>query len=240
MKIPKYFLIYTFLYYAIGFEPVFCQDPVKGPKKLYPVLFHYAQKLYDKYDDINPDRKVVLEEIANYIIGSLQFNGKADILFIGTNNATRSILSDIWAHAASYYYRVEHVNIYSGGLSPTQVSTNALMVLERSGFIIYKTTGNTDPSYEVKYTFNIPPLIIKSKKYSAEENPDFKFGAVVVCPNADINLPVIKGNNFRTSLHYFDPGAYGDTAESLNEFNKTNDEIALEMFYLFYKLKNVN
>jgi arsenate reductase len=229
------FLIFFILLIHAGY--CFSQTK-KGPNKLYPILFNYARNLYNEYDKIPQERKVILEEIANYIIGSIQFEGSSDILIVGSNNSTRSIMVEAWANAAAYYYGIKNVHIYSGGIKPSHVATNAVIALEKAGFIIYKIGNDKNPSYEIKYSYNIPPVIVKSKKIDAKTNPDFKFGSVVVCANADINLPVIKGNNFRTSLHYYDPVAQEQSKEAIDQYTERSREIAIEMFYLFYKLKN--
>lgn len=147
-------------------------------------------------------------------------------------------MAEAWANAAAHYYKIEDVSIYSGGINPSKVATNAIIALEKAGFIIYKTGTDNNPSYEIKYSYNIPPVVVRSKKYNDKFNPDHQFGSVVVCSNADINIPVIKGNNFRTSLHYFDPKSYDQSSDALSYYTERSREIALEMFYLFYRLKN--
>lgn len=232
ISIFLYFIFVILLAY-----PVFAQKP-KGPNKLYPILFNYARNLYDEYSNIPMERRYILDEIANYIIGSNQFEGRSSLLIIGTNNATRSILVESWANAAAYYYGISNVHIYSGGINTSKISTNAIIALEKAGFIIYKTDDPQNLTYELKYSYNIPPVILKSKKYNDKSNPESLYGAVFVCPNADINLPVLKGNNFRTSLHYFDPSAYDMAGDALDQYLLRSKEIATEMFYLFNRLKN--
>jgi len=210
----------------------------KGPNKLYPILFNYSRNLYSEYVNIPGERRVILEEIANYIIGSLQFEKESEILFLETNNSTRSIMAEAWASAAAYYYGIDNVKVYSGGISSSQISTDAIVSLEKAGFIIYKTSEKQNPTYEIKYSYNVTPVIVTSKKYNSKSNPDLNFGSVFLCSNADINLPVVKGNNFRTSLYYFDPTAYNDSPEAPEKYIERCHEIAIEMFYLFYTLKN--
>ncbi len=242
MPEKTYFLFLVFMLAVLNYQ-TFSQereDPRErnGPNKLYPILFNYARNLYQEYDHIPQERKYILKEIANYLIGSVQFEGKAELLLIGSNNATRSIMAEAWANAASHYYGTKRVNIYSGGLKNDTISKFGIMALEKAGFIAYKTSDSPDATYELKYTFNEDPLILNSKKISNKEIPDFKFGAVVICANADINLPVVKGNNFRTSLYYFDPAAYEESPDVLDVYLERSREIAVEMFYLFYLIKN--
>jgi hypothetical protein len=204
---------------------------METPNKLYPILFNYARDLYPEYSDIPFERKVILEEIANYIIRAKQLDTIGKVIFIETDHS-------IWAVAAIHYYGIENVHIYSGGITSSSISKNAIIALEKAGFIIYKVKGSNNPEYEIKYSYNITPIRLKSIKYDEKSNPVADFGSVILCSNADINLSVVKGNNFRTSLHYFDPTGYDETPEALDLYLERSNEIATEMFYLFYVLKN--
>ena len=92
--------------------------------------------------------------------------------------------------------------------------------------------------YEIKYSYNIPPVIARSKKYDDKASPSGGYGVVFVCPSADANLQFPKGSNFRTSLHYFDPVAYDQSEDALDHYLTRSREIAVEMFYIFYRIKN--
>ena len=208
------------------------------PGTLYPILFNYAKNLYPEYKKIPEERRRVLEEIADYIYGAIQIDKEARIILIGSNNATRSILAEAWASAAAQYYNVRNIRLYSGGTDISHVAPFALKALEKAGFIVYRITDTDNPHYEIKYTYNINPLIVFSKKFNDRNLPQLNYGAVFVCPNADINVPFLKGMNFRTSLHYFDPGAYDNTPEQLDKYIERSHEIASEMFYVFYCIKN--
>ena len=232
----KRFPIYIFLFLCILQGQA---QELNRPKKLYPILFNNARDLFPEYQSIPFERRAVLEEIANYILGSIQFDGKATILLLGSNNSTRTILAEAWANAAAHYYGITKVSISSGGVTKKEVSKYGIMALEKAGFIIYRRTHMGMEQYEIKYTYNEKPLVVFSKLYNHKDNPDLNFGSVILCPNADINLPVVKGNNFRTSLHYFDPIAYEDDPDVLEKYLERSHEIALEMFYLFYKLKSI-
>lgn len=236
-------MIYTvrsiaIIFFISCFTPLTFGQEQNGPNKLYPILFNYSRDLYPEYINIPGERRVILEEIANYIIGSLQFEKESEILFLETDNSTRTIMAEAWATAASFYYGINHVKIYSGGINSSKISTNTIVALEKAGFIIYKTSEKQNPTYEIKYSYNVPPVIVTSKKYNNKLNPDIRYGSVFLCSNADINLPVVKGNNFRTSLHYFDPTAYNNSPEAPEKYMDRCHEIAIEMFYLFYVLKN--
>lgn len=233
MKLKLIFLIVFFPVYSYGQKNM-------GPNELYPILFNYARDLYDDYSKIPFERKMVLEEIANYISGSKQIQNMCQILFVETDHSARSVLTQVWATTAAYYYGIDQVKFYSGGITQSSISRNAILAMEKAGFIIYKITDSVNPEYEIKFTFNHPSIRIKSIKYNDKSNPSTDFGSVIVCSNADVNLPVVKGNNFRTSLHYHDPAGYDKLQEAMEKYLEKNQDIATEMFYLFYLIKNSN
>jgi arsenate reductase (thioredoxin) len=234
IKVFSYNLLLSILLFFLPVQ-IFAQA---APGTLYPILFNYAKNLYPQYKKIPEERRRVLEEIADYIYGAIQIDKEASILLIGSNNSTRSILAEAWANAAARYYNVKNVRLYSGGTQTTHVSPFALKALEKAGFIIYKVTEDNNPRYEIKYTYNTDPLIVFSKDYNDKDLPHLNYGAIFVCPNADINVPFLKGMNFRTSLHYFDPGAYDNTPSQMDKYLERSHEIATEIFYIFYCVKN--
>ena len=230
---------YLFCYFLIALIicPSIDVNAQKGLNRLYPILHNYARNLYPDYNSIPEERKRIIEELASYIRGNIQTGVKTELLFVGTNNSTRSQFAYVWAITAAYYYGVKNLSFFSGGTSPSPIDMHTLLALEDAGFIAYKLNQNGETSYEIKYTYNLEPIRIWSKKYNEKGQPTINFASIVVCANADINLPVIKGTNFRTSLHYFDPKAYQNTAEVMDQYKEKCRNVALEMFYLFYLLK---
>jgi hypothetical protein len=236
IKVRIFFIGFLILFIFLNHPtPVKAQEE---PGKLYPVLHNYSRNLYAEYSKIPEERKRTLEEIANYLYGALTIDKTASIIFIGTNNSTRSIMAQVWAEAAAYYYKISNCQIYSGGTTTTGITQPAILSLEKAGFIAYKVTDGPNPRYEIKYTYNLKPIMVYSRKYNDRNYNLFYYGAVLVCPNADLNLPYERGMNFRTSLYYYDPSAYQGTREEMEMYDLRCREIAREMFYLFYCVKN--
>lgn len=231
----RFFIPFLFIFLIEHGCMLMAQD---APGALYPILFNYAKNLYPEYRKIPEERRRVLENIADYIFGAVQIDKNATILFIGTNNATRSIMVEAWAHAAAQYYHIEDVHIYSGGTQVTQVSPFSIKALEDAGFIVYKISDNDNPRFAIKYSYNLKPVILFSKKFDNRDMPRLNYGAIFVCPNADLNVPFLKGMNFRSSMHFFDPSAYDNTPGQLEKYKERCHEIAVEVFYIFYCIKN--
>ena len=210
------------------------------PRPLYPILHEYCKELYPDYETISEDRRFRLEAVADYIKEKKEGGEVPEVLFVGTNQSTRSIMTQAWAYAAAYYYGVDGVEFYSGGLRDDPIPANTITALERAGFIVYKVNEGGKSFYQIKYSYNLKPVVIYPKKIDDRLNPPANFMAVIVCQNAAQNLPVVKGTYNRLELTFNDPLGYEGLDESKEEYDKTCRQIALEMFYLFSKLKHMD
>lgn len=209
------------------------------PRELYPILFEYARDLYPDYKKIPEDRRYYLEAVAEYIREKKALGRPAALLFIGTNQSTRSIMAQVWAQAAAYYYGFDDAEYFSGGINDGPISVNAIKALERAGFIVYKIKEGGRIYYQVKYSYNLKPIVIFPKKVDDRPNPVSNFMAVMVCPNAAQNIPFVKGTRSRIEILYNDPLGFDGSEEEVQRYDEVNRQIALEMFYLFSKLKHV-
>lgn len=209
------------------------------PRELYPILFEYARDLYPDYKRIPEDRRYYLEAVAEYIREKKALSSPAALLFIGTNQSTRSIMAQVWARAAAHYYGFDDAEYFSGGINEGPISVNTIKSLERAGFIIYKIKEGGKIYYQVKYSYNLKPLLIYPKKVDDRPNPISNFMAVMVCPNAAQNMPFVKGTRSRIEIFYNDPLGFDGSEEEVQRYDEVNRQIALEMFYLFSKLKHV-
>jgi len=209
------------------------------PQKLYPILHNYARELYPDYDDIPTERKYYLDVIADYIRNKKMVGKTAEILFVGTNQSTRSLMAQAWAHVAAYYYGLEDIAFHSAGINQSPVPTETIQAMERAGFIAYKIDEQGRVFYQLKYANNQDPIIIFPKKIDDRSNPFSDFMSVMVCPNATGNLSTIKGSFNRLELTYHDPLGYEDTDEGERKYDEICRTIALEMFYVFSQLKNI-
>ncbi len=209
------------------------------PRPLYPILFEYSKDLYPEYKEIPEERRFKLEAVAEYIREKVEIGETPEIMFIGSNQATRSLLAQVWARAAAHYYGVDDVELYSGGIHEGPITTNTITAIERAGFIVYKIKEGGQLFYQVKYSFNLKPIVIYPKKIDDRLNPPADFMAVIVCQSAAQNLPVVKGTRKRLELTFNDPYGYEGLEEENEEYDKACHQIALEMFYLFSKLKHL-
>ncbi len=209
------------------------------PQPLYPILKDYVKDLYKEFRKIPEERRYRLNEIARFVRDQKLRNQPASLLFITTNQSTIGQLAQVWAQTAAFYYGVATVKSYSGGLKPELVSEEMIFALERAGFIVYKTQLSGGSVYKVKYSYNLKPVIIFSKKINHARNPSGQFMAIFLEPNADVNLPEVPGAVKRLSIYYEDPEGYDGTPQEKKIYDDRCHQIALEMFYVFSQLKHL-
>ncbi len=209
------------------------------PRPLYPVLKNYVKDFYKEFRKIPEERRYRLNEIAGFVREQKQRNQPASILFISTNQSTIGQMAQVWAKTAAFYYGVKIVDTYSGGITPKPVSEEMIFALERAGFIVYKTELSGGSVYKVKYSYNLKPVIVFSKKVNYARNPSGRFMAVFVEPNAEANMPEVPGAIKRLSLYYEDPQGYEGTPDQDKIYDERCRQIALEMFYVFSQLKHL-
>ncbi len=187
--------------------------------------------------EIPENRKAVLKPLIDYI-QSITNQGKAvNLNFICTHNSRRSQFAQIWAQTAADYFSIQ-ANCYSGGVEITAFNERAVESIKRSGFRV-TSKGETNPVYFVFYSDDTDePISAFSKRYDDPINSKEQFAAVMACSHADENCPFIPGTEKRIPVHYEDPKAFDGTPQEAEEYDERSMQIAAEMFYVFYEIKN--
>ena len=189
------------------------------------------------FNTINSDRKAILQPLVDYIISKAENHEIVRLNFICTHNSRRSHLAQIWAQAAATYYGVEKVYSYSGGTEVTALFPQVAETLKDSGFVTTMIAKGDNPVYAIKSSANEHPVIAFSKQYDNNFNPADNFAAILTCTQADSGCPFITGAEKRISISYEDPKIYDGTPEQSVQYRQRSLEIAIEMFYIFSKIK---
>jgi arsenate reductase len=185
---------------------------------------------------INSERKVLLEEMAQYLREKLRTGQEIRFNFICTHNSRRSQFSQIWAQTAAAYYGIEAF-CYSGGVEVTAFNPRAVAAIRRDGFKLVQKEGN-NPVYFVFYSEEEEPIVAFSKVYDDAINAPKDFAAVMTCDHADENCPFIPGAEKRFPLRYEDPKAFDDSSQEEQMYTERSHQIGAELFYLFEKVSN--
>ena len=204
-------------------------------------MFEAIQKrcetLVANFNEINADRKILLQKIAHYIQGKINKQEAIHLLYVCTHNSRRSHMGQVWAAVAANYYGISNVHTYSGGTEATAFNPNAIEAFTTAGFTIVKNTEDKNPVYQVFYGNNQFSTCF-SKVYNDSANPVKGFAAIMTCSDAEENCPFIPACELRIGITYHDPKAYDTTVMQLDKYQERSNQIAMECLYVFSLLEN--
>ena len=199
---------------------------------MFPELTTFISAL--SVSKISLDRKLILQDIIEFITNKQADNEPVKLNFICTHNSRRSQLAQIWAQTAASYFNL-NIACFSGGVEVTAFNKNAVSAIERAGFAISKE-GEENPIYLVKHTSINPGITVFSKLYDDVVNPNKGFAAIMTCSEADENCPFIPGAEVRIPLLYEDPKEFDNTPVMAEKYQQRSKQIATEMFYIFSQI----
>ncbi len=213
--------------------------------ELFPELQIYCQTIESEFSQISEERKKNLNKIARFIKEKYRKGETVNLTFICTHNSRRSQFGQVWAKIAAGYYGfdLEKVQTYSGGTEATACNPRTVSALQRAGIKVEITklsesaTTANNPRYEVRFAEKTTSMILFSKKYNDEQNPQKNYGAILVCSQADEACPVVFGADTRIYHGYEDPKKSDGTAEESQMYDATCRLIARELFFVFAQIQ---
>ncbi|MGJ8744684.1 hypothetical protein [Polaribacter sp.] len=187
---------------------------------------------------ISPERKVLLENIAEQIAKEYVNNKSANINFICTHNSRRSQLAQVWGFFAAHYFNLK-ISSFSGGTETTAFYRSTVKTLQRAGFIFQlEDFSHQNPTYLISFLGASSSILGFSKRFDHTINTT-PFLAILTCDNADVNCPFIPNAIARLYLPFVDPKSSDGTNLQAEAYLKTNKQIAAEIFFIFSKVKDL-
>jgi arsenate reductase (thioredoxin) len=198
-----------------------------------PALQSTIQQLVTEFDSISNERKLLLQQLADFIQRQQKANRPALLNFICTHNSRRSHIAQLWAQAASYFYLITEVSCFSGGTEATAFNPRAVQAMQSAGFGIQVGQAGHNPVYHVTLAPNKPVMQVFSKKYDDADNPKQDFAAIMTCAHADEHCPWIVGAAARIGLTYDDPKEFDGTWQEKEKYAERVRQIGREMLFAF-------
>ncbi|HEY0741090.1 MAG TPA: protein-tyrosine-phosphatase [Chryseosolibacter sp.] len=202
-----------------------------------PSLESTINKLTSEFTQVPESRKPILQELTEFVLQKANAQQVVNLNFICTHNSRRSHISQIWAQTAAAYYGISNVQCYSGGTEATAFNPRAVKAMRDAGFDIQVFKDGSNPIYKVKYSRQVSPLTVFSKKYDDDFNPKKDFAAIMTCAHADENCPLVFGATKRIALTYNDPKDFDGTPQEATKYAERVHEIGREILYAFSKVK---
>jgi len=200
---------------------------------MYPSIQNYCAELITHFDEIDAERKLLLQKIATYAQQKTANGQAVRLLYVCTHNSRRSHFGQIWAAVAATYFKVKEVKSFSGGTEATAFHPNAIRALNRVGFTVSaKDERVSNPVYSIRFGEALN-VVCFSKVYDDAANPFADFAAIMTCSDAEENCPFIAGVDLRVGTTYEDPKMYDNTPEQDVQYDARCRQIALETLYVF-------
>ncbi len=207
--------------------------------KFYPEIEAYVALRANELDQIPPERKQELEQLADYIRGCHAKGVAVNLTFVCTHNSRRSHLTQIWAQVAAAYYGVTCVRTFSGGTEVTACNPRTVAALKRCGLrFSVEQESSSNPHYSATYSESEPALICYSKIFNQAPNPTSGYCAIMTCSHADKSCPVAIGCDLRLAIRYEDPKVSDETKQEVATYDERCAQIAREMLYAMAKVRS--
>ena len=203
---------------------------------LFPALREALREIEAGTVAIGPERRAVLDSIADHVRARHDAGDTARLLFVCTHNSRRSHFAQIWARVAATWHGVDDVEVFSGGTEATAVAPPVVASLHRHGLRIEKEPGRDNPVHLVRFAAEAPAERCFSKVFDAAANPREGFAAVMVCASADADCPVVPGADARFSLSFDDPKESDGRPDEATTYDARGREIAAAMLHLFRRV----
>jgi len=220
-------LIMVIFLFSLPFLPgIFAQH-------FYPGLREYCYRLSKEISSVPADRKDSLTRIGNYVMEIQQEHDDAEILFAGKKNASLSQLAEIWSYVASRYYKISHIKVCSGGITPGAFNYRVAAALKRCGFFIMPGGGYANnPVYFINLGRDYPDYSLFAKSLDYYLNPHAGYLVIPVCPGMDSVNYTVFGAQKVIPFHWKDPALWNDTPMETRKYDQCSHEIARDMFFL--------
>jgi protein-tyrosine phosphatase/arsenate reductase len=202
-----------------------------------PSIQYYCDMLVPDFSSIPSARKLILNQLVQYIHNRRESKQVVNLVYICTHNSRRSHFGQIWAKVAAHYFHIDQVFTFSGGTEATAFNINAINALRRIGFRVEASDLNQNSRYAVIYHNTAAPSICFSKTYDHPNNPKKDFAAIMTCSDAEQNCPFIPGVDIRIATTYEDPKAFDNSPLQDIKYDERCRQIALETFYVFSKVE---
>lgn len=194
-------------------------------------LDKYCKTTIKEFKSISKERKAVLDGMAE------QLAKKKYVVFTCKTNSRRTLMLQVWAQTAFYYYGVHGKYAFSIGDTITSVYAGVAEVLTEAGF--YCTyQRNVEPSGYIISISKEYPLNMLSSKNKVGTIDTAKGVLVNICfeNNEQSNLAASKSH---VNLPYQSPSSVENTPKEKETYESLNKQIAVEMLYLAKKTKGI-
>ncbi|MEI6506833.1 MAG: hypothetical protein WCO54_00015 [Bacteroidota bacterium] len=192
-------------------------------------LDQFCKSSIIEFSSIPFERKNTLDNLA------LQLSKKKYILFTCQTNSRRTLLLQVWAQTAFYYYGLNDKFSFSIGDTLSNIYHGVVDVLKESGYSYLEMGNNDSPKgYMISISKKYNQSIIVSKKNLGTVDTA-KVLVVNICTENEKSL--FTEHTIHSHLPYQSPIPYEKTVDEKQKYFVLNKQISIEMLYLAEKTK---
>lgn len=191
-------------------------------------LDRFCKNRLEEVSSIPAERMAMLENIAK------QLAPKKYVLFTCKTNSRRTVMLQVWAQAAFYYYSLYDKLAFSIGDTVTNIYPETLVVLMESGFYCTGMNSDEQRGYLVSVNQEYPANVLLSKNDMG--TIDTAKGLVVSICYAEEQSGIAASTGY-VSLPYQSPSVFDKTPQEKLKYAALNKQIATEMLYLAAKTR---
>lgn len=191
-------------------------------------LDNYCLTAIKSFKEIPEGRKAILHGIAE------ELTQKKFIVFTCGTNSRRTLMLQVWAQTAFYYYGLWGKYAFSAGGKVTDVYPGVAGVLTEAGFTCTYLKSAEPNGYAISINKDYPVNILSSKNDIGTIDTS-KVIVVNICTDGeeeDSSLLFLG-----VHLPYQSPKVFEQTAQERQKYRALNLQIATEMLYLAYCAK---
>ncbi len=191
----------------------------------------FNTQIQKKIENIAPERKSILHNIARKIITTFYGDGQCNVLFVCTHNSRRSQASQL---LFNHFIQSCHLEIkaFSAGTEATCFNQSMIHAASYFGFDLTTDKESLNPIYELQNQPYQDSMQYFSKVVDHKINPKKSTVAIMVCNDADKNCPIISSANYRLPLPFQDPKSSDGKQHEAATYQASFVEIGAEMLYL--------
>ena len=194
-------------------------------------LDKFCKTTIKEFKSISKERKTVLDGMAE------QLAKKKYVVFSCKTNSRRTLMLQVWAQTAFYYYGVHGKYAFSIGDTITSVYAGVAEILTEAGFYCtYQRNG--EPSGYIISISKEYPLNMLSSKNKVGTIDTAKGVLVNICFDVNEQSNVAAANG-HLDLPYQSPTQFENTPKEKETYEALNKQIAVEMLYLAKRTKGI-
>lgn len=211
---------------------LFLHKNIKMPQTDFINTEHFFNKSLAtlKIDD---HRYFLLKSIAQYLANEVTNNKIVHINFISFDNSRRSLLAQVWASYAVFFYKLSNIKCFSGGITETAFHRNTVKTLQEVGFYFQITEfSHQNPVYSINYKNGINPIVGFSKLIDDARNLS-PYIAILTSNKAAEYFHNSSASLERFNLFYNNLKIVDHTQQQHEKYLETTMQIAGEIHFIF-------